>query len=153
MSELPHIDEHATTIAAGTAEVWRALTEVVELAFSGSGRALLARVLRCADATSSGPRPLDVGSTMPGFRVNAAVAGSELALAGRHRFSRYALVFRLEALGEDSTRLVAETRAEFPGVAGRAYRSLVIGTRGHVLVVRSTLAGVRRRSERLRARA
>ena len=45
-------------------------------------------------------------------------------------------------------RLGAEIRAEFPGAAGTAYRALVIGTRGHVLVTRSFLRSVRRRAER-----
>ncbi len=37
---------------------------------------------------------------MPGFRVAAARPAEELALAGRHRFSDYALVFRLDPVGE-----------------------------------------------------
>jgi hypothetical protein len=48
------------------------------------------------------------------------------------------------------TRLVAETRAEFPGVKGRAYRALVIDTRAHVLVVRRLLGTVAGRVERAR---
>jgi hypothetical protein len=44
-------------------------------------------------------------------------------------------------------RLSAETRAEFPGRSGSAYRALVIGTRGHVLAVNSILRAVRRRAE------
>ena len=70
-----------------------------------------------------------------------------LALAGRHRFSSYALIFRLDDLGTHGTRLRAETRAEFPGVKGRLYRTLVIGTRAHVIVTRALLAAVERHSE------
>ena len=62
-----------------------------------------------------------------------------LVLQGSHHFSDYALSFRLEPLGAVRTRVIAETRAVFPGLKGRAYRALVIGTRMHVLVVRRVL--------------
>lgn len=89
---------------------------------------------------------------MPGFCVSRS-GPNEIALEGEHRFARYALVFRLDPLGGGSssggsgTRLRAETRAAFPGLRGRAYRTLVIGTRGHVLVVRRLLEAVRRSAE------
>ena len=38
--------------------------------------------------------------------------------------------------------------AVFPGLKGRAYRTLVIGTRMHVLVTNRVLDSVRRRAER-----
>jgi hypothetical protein len=41
--------------------------------------------------------------------------------------------------------VIAETRAVFPGLKGRVYRALVIGTRLHVLAVRRVLGGVSRR--------
>ena len=75
-----------------------------------------------------------------------------LALEGRHRYSRYALTFRIDPDG-DGSRLSAETRAEFPGWAGRAYRAGVIGTRGHVVVVRRLLRSVKARAERAAAHA
>lgn len=84
---------------------------------------------------------------MPGFHVAAARAPEELWLAGGHRFSDYALIFRLEPSG-GGTFLRAETRAEFPGLHGTAYRALVIGTRGHVLATRRILRAVRDRAER-----
>jgi hypothetical protein len=71
------------------------------------------------------------------------------ALLGAHRFARYALVFCIESIDDgDRSLLRAETRAEFPGTKGRIYRALVIGTRGHVLVVRRLLSAVGRRAER-----
>ena len=75
-----------------------------------------------------------------------SVPGSRLRLEGRHRFSRYALDFELIAVTR-GTRLSATTLAAFPGVPGTLYRTLVIGTRGHVLVVRRLLHSVRRRAE------
>lgn len=65
----------------------------------------------------------------------------ELALQGTHRFSRFALIFSIDRLGSHRSRLRAETRAVFPG-AGLLYRSIVIGTRGHVVAVRRMLRRV-----------
>jgi len=68
-------------------------------------------------------------------------------LQGSHRFSDYALTFRLEEVGPGRFRLSAETRAAFPGLTGGIYRLLVVGTRGHVVLVRRMLTGIKRRSE------
>jgi hypothetical protein len=144
--ELPHIDEHSTPIEAGANATWEALLRVVDGSFAANSRG--ARLLGCADIDTSGPRPLAPGSTMPGFHVQVAERPRELALAGRHRFSSYALIFRLEQQGEGSATLRAETRAAFPGLKGRAYRALVIGTRIHVLVTRRLLGAVKQRAER-----
>ena len=67
-------------------------------------------------------------------------------LAGRHRFSSYALIFRLDEIGAHRSRLRAETRATFPGPAGAVYRLLVIGTGGHAVAVGRMLAKVQRRA-------
>ena len=145
---LPHVDEHTTTVAAPVDEVWRTLVETVDGGLGGTAAVAYARLVGCADTAAAGPRPLGEGSTIPGFRVEAAVPGQELALAGRHRFSTYALTFRLDALDAGRTRVRAETRAAFPGPHGAAYRLLVIGTGGHAVGVRRLLAGIRRRAER-----
>jgi len=147
MAALPYIDEHATVVAAEADDVWRGLGETLDRSFSRSGAAGYARLVGCADRTASGPRPLAEGSTFPGFRVVAAVPGRELVLEGRHRFSSYALIFRLEDVSPGRSRLRAETRAAFPGLAGGLYRRLVIGTGGHVVAVRRLLLAIRRRSE------
>jgi hypothetical protein len=144
---LPWIDEHATEIAAPPAVVWPALLRTVERLTAGGAAPRYARAVGCADTESGGPRPLEVGSTVPGFHVAALTPERLLALAGSHHFSDYALVFRLEPLVGVRTRLVAETRAEFPGLKGRTYRALVIGTRMHVLATRRVLGGVSRRAE------
>jgi hypothetical protein len=62
--------------------------------------------------------------------------------------STYLLSFRLEEAGPGRTRLVAETRAAFPGLKGSIYRALVIGTRMHVVVTRRILTATKRRAER-----
>jgi len=145
---LPHVDEHSLVVEAGREDTWRSLLRVVEASVSSGGAPRFARIVGCADTAPSGPRPLAAGSVLPGFHVAAADAPAELALAGGHRFSDYALVFRLDELGSWRTRLRAETRAEFPGLKGGVYRALVIGTRMHVLVTRRILAGVKRNAER-----
>jgi hypothetical protein len=147
---LPYVDEHAVIIEASAQAVWSALTRTVDDSFGGAGQALITRVLGCADCVKGGRRPLARGSTLPGFHVSAAVPGRALTLEGHHRFSRYSLGFRIEEIDRDRIRVRAETRAAFPGIFGRGYRALVIGTGGHVLVVRGMLAAVKRRAERTR---
>jgi hypothetical protein len=85
---------------------------------------------------------------VPGFVVARSVPPAVLALLGEHRFARYALIFRITETLAGPVRLSAETRAEFRGRRGRVYRTLVIGTRGHVLATRSILRSVRRAAER-----
>ncbi|MDQ0579737.1 hypothetical protein [Streptomyces rishiriensis] len=145
---LPRVDEHTTVVAAGAADVWRGLGETLDRSFTRPGSARHARLVGATDRTASGPGPLVEGATLHGFRVAEALAGRELVLVGGHRFSSYALVFRLTETGPGRTRLCAETRAAFPGRAGALYRGLVVGTGGHGVVVRRMLASVRRRAER-----
>jgi hypothetical protein len=125
---LPRVDEHATVVAASVGEVWPALLETLDRTFSRPVVSVYARIVGCAEATASGPRPLAEGAKIPGFRVAAADPARELVLEGRHRFSSYALTFHLDQLGSGSSRLRAESQASFPGMAGRLYRLLVIGT-------------------------
>lgn len=145
---LPHVDEHSAEIAAIPEAVWEALLRVVEGSFGSATTGRIAHLLGCADVTASGPRPLATGSAFPGFHVETAERPRELALAGSHRFSDYALTFRLEGVDDRHTRLRAETRALFPGLQGAVYRTLVIRTRGHVLVTRRLLGAVKHSAER-----
>ncbi|WDF44560.1 hypothetical protein PBV52_07735 [Streptomyces sp. T12] len=140
--DLPFVDAHTSVVAAQPDAVWRALADTVDHHFAGRRTAAVARLLGCADR-----------SPIPGFHVVTAVPGKELALAGSHRFSTYALIFRLEEAGAGRTRLRAETRAAFPGPAGRLYRLLVIETRGHAVAVRRMLTTVRERAPKGRGAA
>jgi hypothetical protein len=144
---LPFVDEHGVEVAAPPEAVWDSLCQVAAGSFTAPAATRVARLLGCEATAASGPRPLAAGSTFPGFTVARAEPGSELALAGRHRVSEYALVFHLSGDGA-ATRLRAETRARFPGASGRLYRAAVIGSRGHVLVTMRLLAAVKRRAER-----
>lgn len=140
------------TVDAAPQAVWEAVLHVVERSFSSSRSAAAARVLGCRDVGASGPRPLAEGSSFPGFHAAVAEAPRELALAGRHRFSGYALIFRMGQAG-GHVRLCAETRAEFPRLHGKFYRAAVIGTGLHVRVVRGLLTAAKRRAERGAERA
>jgi hypothetical protein len=145
---IPFIDSYDKLVEASPAVTWDSLLTVVGASFTGPGSARFARLLGCEPA-GSGAEALDLpGSTMPGFRVAAVDRLRRLELEGRHRFASYRLVFVLEAIEPSRCRVSAETWAEFPGLAGRAYRALVIGTRAHVVVVRRMLAAVARRADR-----
>lgn len=114
MERLPYIDEHAIAVHASAAEAWSALLRTM-----------------CRD-------PADPTTVPLGFRLVEANPPHRLALKGRHPFAAYRLVFELEP-ERDDVRLRAQTWAAFPGLRGRIYRALVIGTGGHRIVVRRML--------------
>ena len=147
-ADLPQVDEHSIAIEATPDAAWDALLRVVEGSFASGASTRGARLLGCADTVASGPRPLADGSALPGFHVETAQRPKELAIAGAHRFSDYALIFRLDERDGKRTVLRAETRAAFPGLKGSAYRAMVIGTRIHVLVTRRILSAAKRSAER-----
>ena len=140
---LPFVDEHRARVAASATDVWKALG--ASLPGREAGSSVGARVLAARPAGAEGD-PLVVGSTIPGFAVRAAVPGRELVLAGRHRFSDYSLVFTLDET-DGVTELCARTRARFPGLRGRVYRALVVGSGGHRVIVRRWLDRIRRAAE------
>jgi len=144
---LPFIDEHAVEVAATPERAWDALREVLQRSFRGRRTELFARLLGASQTRPRGD-PGETGAAIVGFRVARAQAPRELDLEGEHRFSRYALTFRLDALADHRSRIRAETRAEFPGLRGRAYRAAVIGTRAHVVLVVRLLHSIRARAER-----
>jgi hypothetical protein len=147
MERLPYIDEHVSTVDAGRERTWAALVAVGRAHLGGGGAGPAVHLLRVDPPRASGDWSApQAGATLPGFAVEEALPPSRLALAGRHRFSRYALVFDLEEAAPGRTRIRARTWAAFPGVLGRAYRALVIGTGGHRLVVRRLLRRVAARA-------
>jgi hypothetical protein len=139
------VDEHAIEVAAGPERTWEALVETLPRAFDTRLSRRGARLLGCAHREAGG-EPSVIGSTLPGFVVARSVRPATLALLGRHRFSRYALIFYIDEVGPGRSRLRAETRAEFPGLKGRLYRTVVIGSGGHVRSVRRILRAVSRRA-------
>ncbi len=147
-TDLPRLDEQSVEAEAGPDAVWASVLAHLERSFIGRATERYARLVGCEDLVPAGPRPLAEGSVVVGFHVVAADPPSELVLRGRHRFSDYALIFRVDELGPHRSRLRAETRAAFPGVLGSLYKAAAIGTRGHVFVVRRMLAAVARQSVR-----
>jgi Polyketide cyclase / dehydrase and lipid transport len=139
LEELPHIDEHAVAIAAAPERVCEAVLETFR--GSGSMAGLLARVLGADPGGRAGP------DAVPGFAVTDLDRPHRVVLRGRHRFSEYAIVVRVEPDGEGS-RCTLESRGAFPGPHGAVYRLLVVGTGAHVVAVRRLLASIRRRAER-----
>ncbi len=133
MEPLPYIDEHRTRVGATPERTWDA---VVRLARG--------RLARPAPAAFAALWRLEPAS---GFAVAEETAPRHLALRGRHRFSRYELAFDV-APGPDGGTLSARTSAVFPGIAGRAYRALVIGSGGHRILVRRMLKQIARSAER-----
>ncbi|MFC7446906.1 hypothetical protein ACFQS9_03275 [Rhodococcus daqingensis] len=78
-------------------------------------------------------------SAPSGFRLDSIDAPARLALSGRHWFSRYALIFELDDEGPSHTRIRAKSWGEFPGLHGKIYRALVVGSGVHRVVVRRLL--------------
>lgn len=115
MERLPYIDEHAITVAAGRAETWPAVLRTI-----------------CRD-------PHDLTTVPIGFVVDEARPPERFAVKGRHPFAAYRWVFELDAQAPQCTRVRSATYANFPGLHGKIYRALVIGTGAHRLVVRQTL--------------
>ena len=146
IQDLPFVDEHMIGIEATERRTWDALLETLPTVFDRAYVRSAGAALGVEHRARRGDLG-EIGSTLPGFVVARAVPPAVLALLGQHRFSRYALIFRIEKT-DAGVRLRAETRAEFPGGTGRAYRALVIGTRGHVLVTRRVLNAVKKRAER-----
>ena len=151
LESLPFVDEHFMEISAPPEIVWDSLLKRVADVAHGRRGERIARRLGCRHTEARGEVG-DIGSTVPGFMITRSIRPAVLAMMGQHRFSRYALIFRITEKPSGIVLLSAQTRAEFPGAKGRIYRALVIGTRGHVLVTRSILRGVRRRAERTRTR-
>jgi hypothetical protein len=131
---LPYLDEHRITIAAPRDVVWTQLCRYAEHAIGFPPHNLVARLL--------GTEPRG------GFAVTPDEAEHRIRLAGRHRFSRYLLVLELTDGPAGQTVLTAKSRAAFPGPHGFVYRTLVVGSRGHVVVVGHMLRAVRDRSLR-----
>ena len=151
IESLPFVDEHWIEIAAKPEEVWAALIGFVSELGAGRSGQRMSRALGCEDTKAEGETG-EIGSTIPGFLVTRSVKPAVLALMGQHRFSRYALIFTIMEKPSGLMLLSAQTRAEFPGRKGRAYRGLVMGTHGHVVVTTGMLRQIRKRAERLHAR-
>jgi hypothetical protein len=122
MERLPYIDEHAITVAVNRAETWPAVLRTL-----------------CRD-------PRDPSTVPIGFRLDEARSPERFALKGHHLFARYLWAFELDDEAPHRTRIRSATWAHFPGLHGKIYRALVIGTGLHRVVVRATLARIAARA-------
>jgi Protein of unknown function (DUF2867) len=122
MERLPYIDEHAISVAASRAETWPAVLRTI-----------------CRD-------PRDPSTVPPGFVLAEARPPERFALKGRHLFASYRWVFELDAEAPQRTCVRAATWAHFPGLHGKMYRALVIGTGAHRVVVQGTLKRIASRA-------
>ncbi len=136
MERLPYIDEHSSTIEADPERTWELLIGM--LGRLGSSVPLpMNRALGLQPSKRSGSWRGDAqsGDSIPGFGVAESERPKRLELRGDHRFSQYALIFELEPGKQGKTKLSAQTWAAFPGLTGKFYRAMVIGSRGHRVAV------------------
>jgi len=124
---LPFVDEHTALLSGSVEQCWAALEAYARKALLAGHGNLLGPLL--------GTEP------SAGFGVELREPPSRLRLAGRHRFSRYALDFRLTDQGNGSL-LVAQTYAQFPGLAGQAYRTAVIRSGAHRILMKRMLSAI-----------
>ncbi|WP_447007724.1 hypothetical protein ACRAKI_15180 [Saccharothrix isguenensis] len=141
----PYLDEHSVRVPAPPMSVWRSLAAVMTRSPAGSSTAM--GLLLATEPRRAAGTPFEVGSTITGFAVTAAVPGRLVELTGRHRFSRYRLVMTMEEQS-GGTLLSARSYARFPGPHGFVYRQLVVGTGAHRLVVAGLLRSVRRHAQK-----
>jgi hypothetical protein len=81
-----------------------------------------------------------------GFEISRKIEGERLEMSGRHRFSRYRVAFALAEQPDGALRLSATSYAEFPGVHGKLYRTLLLRTGAHIWAVRRMLRAISRRA-------
>ena len=130
-AELPYVDEHVVEIEAPADRTWHTLEAYVDSVLARPTGSVSLRLLGTSPAS--------------GFAIASQVSGERVELTGRHRFSRYRLVFSVApGTMAGTSRLSATTYAEFPGPHGAAYRLLVIRSRLHVVATRRMLEAVRR---------
>ena len=139
--QLPFLDEHREHVDVPADVAWTAVVGVLRRRMGGARS--LARVLGCDPPEGTPGFSGRVGDTLPGFRVVDSEPGRRLVLQGRHRFARYALTFLIEG-----DQLCARSEAAFPGIHGRLYRALLMGSGGHRLVTRGLLGQMARAAGR-----
>ena len=130
MEALPFIDEHSVVADAPLEAAW----DAVHASFTRRLKGVALRYALLVGAPDGRP-----------FLVDTAERPGLLRLVGSHRFSRYALTFTFEPLG-DRTQLTARTEAAFPGLAGQIYRTAVIRSGAHRVLTRAMIRRLAKRA-------
>lgn len=146
LEQLPPIDEHEIYVDAPAEASWAALFPTLERTFGGKFAHRYTERVHAAETEAHGDLH-HPGGTLPGFTVTRAIEPVMLALAGKHQLAQYAVVFRIDLIPGQRSRVRLETRAEFIGAKGRLYRAGVLGTRLHVIAVRRMLRAIKRGAE------
>ncbi len=146
LEELPPIDEHYIDVEAPAGDTYAALFPAIERFFDGRFAQGYCERVGAIETEKRGDLH-HPGGTLPGFTVTRAIEPVMLALAGEHRFAKYAVVFRIDLFPEKRSRVKLETRAAFTPGKGRIYKAAVVGTHGHVLVVNRMLRAIKRGAE------
>ncbi|MGH7543141.1 MAG: hypothetical protein ACREK7_04310, partial [Gemmatimonadota bacterium] len=110
---LPLVDRHGFRTAIDPEKVWAALAPTLLASFGTRRTRWFARMVGCSERKVSRPFLMKPGDHLVGFRIVTAERPAELVLEGEHRFSRYALIFRISRR-DGITTVAAETRAQFP---------------------------------------
>ena len=147
LEELPPIDEHYIDVEAPAEATYAALFPTLESALGSKFAHSYCERIGAIETEAHGDRH-HPGGTLPGVCVTRAIAPVMLALAGEHKYAKYAVVFRIDLLPGQRSRVRLETRAQFAAGKGKLYRAAVVGTRGHILIVNRMLRSIKRRSER-----
>lgn len=146
LEELPPIDEHYIDLEAPAEAAYAALFPTLESALGSKFAHSYCERVGALETEAHGDLH-HPGGTLPGFTVIRAVAPVMLALAGEHRYAQYAVVFRIDLLPGQRSRVRLETRALFAPGKGKLYRAAVVGTRGHTIIVNRMLRSIKRRAE------
>jgi len=148
-SALPSIDEHEISLDVPPPVAWTAVVAVFGRLMTRPEWRLFAKAIRCKPDHAVGTA-VAAGDALPGFLVVRCEAPTEWALEGQHLFSRYALTFRIAPVDSEHCRVAAHSSAEFPGVHGKMYRAVVIGSGGHAVGVRNILRSIKTEAEHSR---
>jgi hypothetical protein len=122
---------------------WRAKTIADTAIWTAVSRGVVASAAIARDWKRSRARnqaagrdPHDPATVPTGFVLDEARPPERFALEGRHLFAIYRWVFELDEEASQRTRVRATSWAKFPGLHGKVYRALVIGSGGYRIAVR-----------------
>jgi hypothetical protein len=145
-SALPCIDEHEISVNVPASVAWTALVAVFGRLTTRPTSRIFAKAVRCRPNRAIGTA-VTVGEALPGFLVARCEVPKEWALEGEHLFSRYAVTFQIASVDSEHCRVAAQSSAEFPGLHGKIYRTIVIGSGGHAIGVRRILRSIKTKAE------